>query len=287
MNVTRRIISWLSDASNNFIEPGSAVPAFAEPLIGISSGADELYEFLKKDIAPDAYWTPQEAFSYAYPDQGLVDPESLRVIAWVLPQTQSTRQAHRKAKTMPSKEWSKSRHYGEIVNEKLRAFVVELFLAEQIQACAPVMLPHWSRIDSVRYGFASCWSERHAAYICGLGTFGLSDGLITAAGKAVRIGSVIVKDTLETTPRPYSHHNEWCLFHSKTGCNACIKRCPAGAISETGHDKEKCKKYIREVTALHVEEKQLGFKVNSCGLCQTKVPCEAENPVVRERVYAP
>ena len=57
-----------------------------------------------------------------------------------------------------------------------------------------------------------------------------------------------------------------------------MRRCPAGAISEAGHDKVKCKAYIREVTALHVEKEQLGFRVNSCGLCQTKVPCEHSNP---------
>lgn len=30
--------------------------------------------------------------------------------------------------------------------------------------------------------FGSNWSERHAAYVCGLGTFGLSKGLITDKG---------------------------------------------------------------------------------------------------------
>ena len=43
---------------------------------------------------------------------------------------------------------------------------------------------------SEKYGMASCWSERHAAFVSGLGTFGLCDGLITPVGKAMRCGSV-------------------------------------------------------------------------------------------------
>lgn len=46
----------------------------------------------------------------------------------------------------------------------------------------------WSTALSTQYGFASSWSERHTAHFCGLGTFGVSDGLITSVGKAVRVG---------------------------------------------------------------------------------------------------
>lgn len=71
---------------------------------------------------------------------------------------------------------------------------------------------------------------------------------------------------------------------AKGKCRACVNRSPAGAISEAGHDKTKCKEYIRQVTALYVEPEQLGFKVNSCGLCQTKVPCDSINPTLRKLV---
>ena len=38
--------------------------------------------------------------------------------------------------------------------------------------------------------YASNWSERHVAYVCGLGTFGCQ-GLITSKGLAGRFGSII------------------------------------------------------------------------------------------------
>ena len=279
--ITNQIESWMSELANNALEPGSELPAFARPLVGFASGEAELFYFLKDDVGPEFYWTPEEAFSSAFPEENVRAGE-LSVIAWVLPQTEDTRLAHRKAINMPSVEWSKARHHGEKVNENLRRYVVHLFEADGYQACAPVLLPQWSRALSNQYGFASSWSERHAAHVCGLGTFGVSDGLITPAGKAIRVGSVIVRKRLTPTPRSYKNHNEWCLFHSTGKCLVCSRRCPAGAISKAGHDKVKCKEYIRSVTAVHVEKEQLGFRVNSCGLCQTKVPCENRNPLTRK-----
>lgn len=280
--IIQHINQWMDNQANNALEPESELPAFARPLVGFALGEDDLFKFLKADIGPDFYWTPEEAFSMAFPEEK-IRADELSVIAWILPQTEHTRMAHRKAVDMPSVEWSKARHYGEKINENLRRCIVELFEAEGTQACAPVLLPQWSRALSDQYGFASSWSERHAAHVCGLGTFGLSDGLITPAGKAIRVGSVIVRKRFTPTPRVYKTHNEWCLFHSSGKCLACMRRCPAGAISEAGHDKVKCKTYIRNVTAIHVEREQLGFRVNSCGLCQTKVPCENRNPLARKK----
>lgn len=279
-HITDFIHHWMADLSNNAIEPGADRPAFQKPIIGIGDGIDDLFSFLKEDIGKDFYWTPVEAFHQAYPDRNPA-PEELSVISWVLPHTKETRLAHRKMTNMPSIEWSKARHYGETVNENLRKAVVTFLQSNNIQACAPAMLPQWEKNTSQKYGFASSWSERHTAHVCGLGTFGLSDGLITPAGKAIRVGSVIGRIKLSPTPREYQKHDEWCLYTNSCKCLACARRCPAGAISKDGHDKEKCKKYIREITAQYVEQEQLGFRVNSCGLCQTKVPCENRNPYAK------
>jgi len=279
--IVEAVTAWMSDRANNAISPGSIEPAFETPLFGVASGADPLFDWLKGDIGADFYWTPLDAWKEAFPDDAAQASE-LSVIAWVLPQTSRTRAAHRKASGLPAIEWSMARHYGEMVNENLRRFVVALLGQRGVDALAPALLPGWSRAASPKYGFASRWSERHTAHVCGLGTFGLSDGLITAAGKAVRVGSVVARMALAPTPRPYSAHNEWCLQFAGTPCTGCIKRCPAGAITEHGHDKEKCRTYIRGTTAPFVEREQLGFPVNSCGLCQTGVPCEAKAPVMEK-----
>lgn len=257
--------------------PGSSEPAFDTPLIGFCRGDDLIFSQIKDHIG-SFYWTPLHIFKKTFPDME-ISPENLIVISWILPQTRLTKEENRKSVKYPGKRWSLVRHYGEIVNENLRKHVVSELKLLQIPAAAPQLSPFWHREDSKKFGYASTWSERHAAFACGLGTFGLSDGLITPAGKAVRVGSVIAKAEIEPVKRPYIDHHAYCLFFNSGKCGKCILRCPAKAISEKGHNKVKCKDYIRNITSEYIKNNQLGFKVNSCGLCQTKVPCESGIPV--------
>jgi epoxyqueuosine reductase QueG len=141
-----------------------------------------------------------------------------------------------------------------------------------------MLSPLWEKRESPKYGFASTWSERHAAYACGLGTFGLSDGLITASGKAIRVGSVVALIRIAPSPRPYGDHHAYCLFHAKGVCGKCMQRCPAGAITAAGHDKVRCKAYICQESIPFVKARY-GFVGKGCGLCQTGVPCESHIPL--------
>lgn len=150
-----------------------------------------------------------------------------------------------------------------------------------IPVVAPQLSPLWERKKSDQYIFASTWSERHAAYASGLGTFGLCDGLITPYGKAMRTGSVVAAVRIPPTPRPYTHYRAYCLYFNKGVCKKCIPRCPAGALSQAGHDKIKCFNYIREITAPYVKS-HYGFEGYGCGLCQTGVPCESKIPLRQE-----
>ena len=117
---------------------------------------------------------------------------------------------------------------------------------------------------------------RHVQLVAGLGSLGLSDGLITPVGKAMRCGSVVTNIRLEPTPRTFRTHTDYCLSHARGICRACMKRCPAGAITERGHDKATCLAYIRGKR----EEllKDYDVQIGGCGLCQTGVPCEAGAP---------
>jgi epoxyqueuosine reductase QueG len=246
-----------------------------EPVVGYANGDDPVFDQLKKDIGP-FYWTPLEIFIKTFPETGVL-PENLTVISWILPQTEATKADHRKETEYPSERWAISRLFGEKFNNWLREHVVELLQNSGIDAVAPVLSPHWGKNVSKRYGFASTWSERHAAYAAGLGTFGLCDGLITPLGKAIRCGSVVANISIQPAGRPYSDHHAYCLFYSKGTCKECIQRCPAGAISEKGHEKALCHKYLRQVAAPYTQ-KHYGLEVNNCGLCQTRVPCESQIP---------
>jgi len=175
---------------------------------------------------------------------------------------------------------------GEKVNVKLRRHVVEKLTEKGYLAVAPQILPQWERKTSEKYGFSSTWSERHVAHVCGLGTFGLCDGLITPKGKAVRLGSAVARINVPVASRPYSDHHAYCMFLSRGLCGKCIRRCPVGALSERGHDKMKCREHIRPVTQDYVKT-HYGFEGYGCGLCQTGVPCESKIPTEEDAAIFP
>ncbi len=250
--------------------------AFAEPLIGFSKGDDPLYQFFKEDIG-DFYLTPLEIFADAYP-RLQVASNQLTIISWILPHTEATKSDNRKQTFYPSERWARARIYGEKVNNKLRKLVVTTLRRSGIAAVAPQRSPLWEGgKTSKRYGRSSTWSERHAAYASGLGTFGLCDGLITPKGKAMRCGSVIANKRITPTKRPYSNHHAYCLFYSNGTCGECIQRCPAHAITAQGHDKVKCNEHL-DITRKYVTS-NYGFNGYGCGLCQTNVPCESQIPI--------
>ena len=265
---------WASPA--NSLENGTGEPAWDEPLTAYARGDDPLFEQLKRDIGP-FYWTPLEAFRLEFPKIE-TDAAQLTVISYVLPQTEATRLDQRQATEVPAERWARSRFQGEEFNCALRLHLARQLTRAGYPAVAPERSTEFAYRQSERFGLASNWSERHTAWIAGLGTFGLSDGLITRVGKAVRFGSVVVQLQLEATPRPYVGHQDWCLWHAKGSCGVCMQRCPADAITAAGHDKPKCFDYIRKITAPYVHE-HYATGATPCGLCQVKIPCEARSPV--------
>ena len=276
--------AWISAAIRAFVDRSAAnhlqdpprERAFDTPLVGFAAGGDPLFAAYKDHVGP-FHWTPLEIFARTYPEAAW-DAEALRVVSWILPQTRATKRDHRREKRFPAERWSRARTYGEVFNVKVRQYVVDLLAEKGIRAVAPMLSPLWERRESPKYGYASRWSERHAAYACGLGTFGLSDGLITPLGKAIRVGSVVAAVKIPPSPRPYDDHQAYCLFHSRGSCGKCITRCPAGAITEAGHDKVRCKAYIRQKAMPFIQERY-GFEGKGCGLCQTGVPCESRIPL--------
>ena len=271
-----RILDYVQSPANT-LNSSQPEPAWSQPLVGFAAGNDPLWQEIKADIGP-FYLTPAEVFAAT---MATVSSDDLTVITWVLPQTEKTRADNRKETAFPSERWARSRKFGEAFNVQLHAHLVEFLQGEGVAAVAPHLSPEWQAAKSERYGLSSRWSERHAAYVAGLGTFGLCDGLITHVGKSMRCGSVIARLQLPPTLRPYQNHQAYCLFFAKGVCGKCADRCPAGAITrEHGHDKEKCQSYLHNLTNNYVET-QFGFEAYGCGLCQGNVPCEGGVPVRR------
>jgi epoxyqueuosine reductase QueG len=272
--IEAEIKSFVRTSPLNRMPDDARLPFFDEPLVGFADGNDSLFTEFKTIIGP-VHLTPIEALVKTHDKQPEDVGQLVSVISWILPIVQKTRESNRAETTAPSRDWAYTKWYGEKFNNALRKHVVDMLTIRSYLSTAPAVQPFFKSATNEKGDFSN-WSERHIAYVAGLGTFSLSDGFITEKGIAHRCGSVVVDLKLPPNPRtattPYSN----CLFYVNKSCIACIKRCPVGAITEVGHDKIKCQKY-QEVELKHIKEDyQVG--TSSCGLCQTKVPCEFTNP---------
>lgn len=246
--------------------------AFDIPSVGFSRGDDPMYAFYKDHIDPGFYRLPSEWLKSVYGHD--FDPARISVISWFLPQTDDTKQKSRATDDCPPMEWTMVRVHGEECNRQLAKALEQHLIELGYEAVAPMVSDQFSWGDSEKFVKMSNWSERHTAHISGLGTFGLCDGLISKRGKCGRYGSVIVYAPLKATERTYTAYNEYCM--AKNGCTACVRRCPAGAITpEGGHDKRLCMQYHAEVIE-KIDHERYGYDGYAvCGLCQTGVPCES------------
>lgn len=268
-NEIRRFV--LESPTSRF--PDSGEPYYGEPLVGFAAADDPIFTDYKQVIGA-FHRTPDEVLTDACGDGA----RAATVISWILPITLKTRESNRRETVYPSQDWARTRNFGEQCNAALRRHLVSWLQERGQLAVAPQLAASWKELSETPVGIASTWSERHAAYAAGLGTFSLNDALITPKGIAHRCGSIVTDLALVPTPRPYPDHRHNCLFYREGSCAMCIERCPVGALSHAGHDKTICSRYVYGTVVEAVADK-FGVTATGCGLCQTKVPCEGRIPV--------
>lgn len=271
-----RILRRLYDAdADKYLDNPSGVPMFDAPLVAVAA-ADDPWFARFKDVIGSFYWTPQEALHLAAPGA-----TARSVISWCLPVCQVAREANRQESRLPARSWVYVRAFGEPLMTRLRHGLEEALRRLGLAAVAPAVAPQHKILQRDGVGLAGQWSERHTAFVAGLGTFGISGGLITRRGIAHRLGSVVTDAAIPPTPRPYGDDPfAWCLKSSRGTCGACIRRCPAGSVGETvaHRDKSACIAHVREVIPTEGRPRYDFDPVVGCGLCQTAVPCEDRNP---------
>lgn len=255
---------------------------FDRPLIGFADGNDPLFKKYK-NVVHDDHYLPREILALHVGEKSnaeLPDTDSVSVISFVFPVNRKTVRMNAGEQEGPSLRWNHTRWKGQSFINGLSDYLVSILETAGYSAIAPEGSSFF-KIVLTPEGFTSNWSQRHAAYAAGLGTFSLNEGFITEKGLAMRCGSVVTNLKLKSSVRPYIHHLENCLFYTTGKCGKCIRRCPGGALSEQGHDKRKCFEILYEQQRPWLEGAHgPGFlgSYAGCGLCQTGVPCATRIP---------
>lgn len=235
---------------------------FEEPLVGFADVADGLFlELRKEGVIGEHVQLPLEW-----------NPKGKTVISFFLPFTDVVKASNAVDFSYPSPLWMHGRVEGQGLCGELGKFVVSYLEDLGYQTVCPTIDARFQIKHNGQTGVGiSNWSERHCAYICGLGTFGLSKGLITKKGIAGRFVSVITQLELEKTTRDYTGIYDYCTL-----CGACIRNCPVDAISfERGKEHIPCSRFLDGILEAH-------RPYYGCGKCQIEVPCMNGIPGKRE-----
>ena len=273
------IAEFVKNDSGNSMEdkfPGEKI--YQDALVGFAAGPDPLFLKYKKLIGP-FHLTPAEAMAMAAGRQGVKAPaaDQIGVVSFILPFTDPIVETNAAQTRWCSPRWAQARLLGGLFTQKVQMALITELARYGILAAAPDMMPEFKASKNTPVGYASNWSFRHLAYVAGLGSFGMSELFISEKGTAHRCGAVAVALPLKSNRDQAPHHRHHCLHYQTGECLECAQRCPVGAISEAGHDKNKCAKNV--VSSWPRNQVKNRINIYGCGLCSTNTPCSQESPV--------
>lgn len=271
-SITDALSEAVRSSEHNYVSESMALTPedvgkrlYDDPIIAIGSADDPMWEDMK---APQAVGT-----LFRTPKEWL--PQGRCVVSYFAPFSDFVVEGNKKDRIEVGNGWLYARVEGQAFLTEINHFLEQWFESQGVKALSPYASEEFKYVfeagscDDIAdksLSFTSNWSERHVAFICGLGTFGLSKGLITRRGVAGRFGSVIVDAPLEVTPRPYTEIYEYC-----TMCGACM-RCPGEAITlAEGKSHTLCSAYVNTMRVKYAPR-------FGCGKCQVNVPCERGIP---------
>ncbi len=273
--VLQLAVNYLEISADNRIKMEKQLPdnlvgekIFEAPILGFCDAHDKSFEILKEPEVVGCH--------FRYPREWL--PTAQTVISIFLPYSEAIKSSNREQKIWPSMGWVIGRVEGHQLFQNLLLHLQANLKTAGFETVIPTMDQKFFSIAEPTeelcgdpLSFTSNWSERHIAYLSGLGTFGLSKGLITKKGVAGRFGSLVTELKLEPNKQHYKIYNDYCLE-----CGACIKQCPVNAISiKEGKDHRLCSIFLKK-TAEKFNPRY------GCGKCQVNVPCESGMPTIND-----
>jgi len=219
---------------------------YRRPLVGFSSAADPLYSRLKQVVGPH-HWQPEDVL-----------PEVRSLVSFFLPFSKKVVEANRREPEDPAREWVDSyAHANNLIDEISRDLATEL----ESKGIKAAMVNSTNNYNAVT--LKAPWSHRSAAFVAGLGRFGLNRMLITTVGAAGRYGTVFLTEELQPSPRS---EDEFCFFFKNGSCRYCLTHCPPKALGNGPDEfnRQVCNNKLLNITPY---SRSLNWDLDVCGKC--------------------
>lgn len=251
----KTVESLIIDFVRDYMDNPEITTRWKQPLIAFADAKDPLFSILKEVASPN----------HIMPEDILIEAKT--VITYFLPFEDSIALSNIVGKSS-SKEWAKA--YIE-TNRLIASINDNLIESIELFGYKAAKLPPSRNMNYET--LMSVWSNRHVAYVAGLGTFGLNNMLITKNGCCGRLGNVVTNIEIQPTKRL---DIECCLYKYDGSCELCVDKCVNNALSTDNFDRFKCFDICTENNELH---KELGGEAQVCGKCLVGLPCSFESPV--------
>jgi len=248
--IYNEVIKVIKDYENE----ESVTTRWKNPLLAFASCEDEVFEKLKI-VANPLHISPYD-----------INKEGKTVITYFLPFNEDIPNSNIQFRNA-SEKWAKAYIETNNLISKINDNLIEVLenLGYKTKKLPKEMNMDYENLTSV-------WSNRHVAYIAGLGTFGINNMLITELGCCGRLGNVVTSLYIEPTKRK---SKENCLNKAGYNCKKCVDRCVNGALSLDIFNRVKCFEMCTENGIIF---KELGH-AEVCGKCLVELPCSFKNPI--------
>lgn len=254
-SIEQSILDEIKRTINEFESREDITSRWKEPILGFADVYDPMFNILK-EVAFKEHIGPTEILGNAK-----------TVVAYFLPFEEWISKSNINDK-LSSKEWAKAYIETNTLISEINDNLIIWFKKKGYDAAK---LPLEKNMDYKE--LKSIWSNRHVAYIAGVGKFGLNNMLITQKGCCGRLGNIVASIKIEATKRS---EQENCLYKHDKSCAICADRCINEALFIDKFDRFKCFSMCQENEKFYSE---IG-KAQICGKCLVGLPCSSKNPVI-------
>ena len=221
-DVREMLVETIERYLDRFCRDNELDPVWGEPIVGFGDARSPRFQELRTVVHPEHY-LPEDIL-----------PGATTVVSYYLPFTKDVARSNISG-DLASPEFAYTVALTNSIAMELADEVATDIRAYDYEA----EVPDGSRIEG---DIVSRWSQRHVAHICGMGTWGINNMLITSSGSCGRFFSVV-----------------------------CMQKCRVHAITPGGFDRWACDRNGDAARARY-------GGLNVCSKCIVGMPCSFRDP---------